>query len=91
MYPDKFCNVTNGIAHRRWLCYSNPALARLLDESIGIGAAKELRMEHFGHDVVNTELCNTGSQRIGKLTGQIGLTDYSEMFSLSVYAYYISH
>ena len=37
MYPEKFCNVTNGIAHRRWLCYSNPKLADLLDETIGTG------------------------------------------------------
>ena len=37
MYPDRFCNVTNGIAHRRWLCYSNPNLASLLDECIGTG------------------------------------------------------
>ena len=37
MYPDKFCNVTNGIAHRRWLCYSNPGLAKLLDDTIGTG------------------------------------------------------
>ena len=35
MYPDKFDNVTNGIAHRRWLCYSNPQLAALIDECIG--------------------------------------------------------
>ena len=33
--PEKFTNVTNGIAHRRWLCYSNPSLASLLDECIG--------------------------------------------------------
>ena len=38
--PDKFCNVTNGIAHRRWLCYSNPGLASLLDECIGTGYRK---------------------------------------------------
>ena len=37
MYPDRFGNVTNGIAHRRWLCYSNPKLAELLDETIGEG------------------------------------------------------
>jgi len=37
MYPYKFDNVTNGIAHRRWLCYSNPELAALLDECIGTG------------------------------------------------------
>ncbi len=37
MYPERFENVTNGIAHRRWLCYSNPELAKLLDECIGTG------------------------------------------------------
>lgn len=37
MYPERFLNVTNGIAHRRWLCYSNPRLASLLDETIGSG------------------------------------------------------
>lgn len=37
MYPDKFDNVTNGIAHRRWLCYSNPKLASLISECIGDG------------------------------------------------------
>ncbi len=35
MYPERFTNVTNGVAHRRWLCYSNPQLAALLDECIG--------------------------------------------------------
>ena len=35
MYPDRFDNVTNGIAHRRWLCYSNPKLAKLIDGCIG--------------------------------------------------------
>ena len=40
MYPYKFDNVTNGIAHRRWLCYSNPKLAELLDNCIGTGYRK---------------------------------------------------
>ncbi|MDO4731146.1 MAG: glycogen/starch/alpha-glucan phosphorylase, partial [Clostridia bacterium] len=33
--PYKFKNVTNGIAHRRWLNQSNPRLANLLTELIG--------------------------------------------------------
>ena len=41
MYPDRFTNVTNGVAHRRWLCYSNPRLAALLDECIGTGYRKD--------------------------------------------------
>ena len=40
MYPDRFTNVTNGIAHRRWLCYSNPALANLIEDCIGDGYRK---------------------------------------------------
>ena len=35
--PDKFTNVTNGIAHRRWLCQSNPALSEYLESLIGKG------------------------------------------------------
>ncbi len=33
--PEKFTNVTNGIAHRRWLCQSNPELSGLIEELIG--------------------------------------------------------
>ena len=37
MTPDKFKNVTNGIAHRRWLCCANPKLTKFLTETIGDG------------------------------------------------------
>jgi starch phosphorylase len=37
MYPNRFDNVTNGVAHRRWLCYSNPELASLISDCIGDG------------------------------------------------------
>ena len=43
MEPDHFCNVTNGIAYRRWLCQSNPELTALLKELIGDGFTKDSR------------------------------------------------
>ncbi len=41
MTPWKFTNVTNGVVHRRWLNYSNPELAAMLDELIGTGFREE--------------------------------------------------
>ena len=38
--PEKFTNVTNGIAHRRWLCQANPELTQMLRETIGDGFIK---------------------------------------------------
>lgn len=35
--PERFTNVTNGIAHRRWLCQSNPKLSSYLEELLGDG------------------------------------------------------
>jgi len=34
-YPDKFRNVTIGIAHRRWLMCANPKLSALISDAIG--------------------------------------------------------
>lgn len=33
--PEKFKNVTNGIAHRRWLCQANPKLSAFIKDKIG--------------------------------------------------------
>ncbi|SDN57826.1 starch phosphorylase [Acetanaerobacterium elongatum] len=46
--PQKFCNVTNGIASRRWLYQSNPALTGLLNDLIGTGYIKDTaQLEKF--------------------------------------------
>lgn len=35
MYPERFCNKTNGITPRRWLSQANPPLSALIDSRIG--------------------------------------------------------
>ena len=54
VYPEKFTNVTNGIAHRRWLCQSNPELSALLSDCIGDGfvlnAAELSKFKNFEND-----------------------------------------
>ena len=54
VFPEKFTNVTNGIAYRRWLCQSNPELSSLITECIGDGfvkdAAKLIGFKDFEND-----------------------------------------
>ena len=46
LYPDRFVNVTNGIAVRRWLKQSNPGLSALLTQRLG--SAWENDLEEIG-------------------------------------------
>lgn len=52
--PQKFTNVTNGIAYRRWLYQSNPELCKLLNDTIGksyLDDAKNLKkFEKYADD-----------------------------------------
>ena len=54
VWPEKFTNVTNGIAHRRWLCQSNSELSELLTDCIGDGfvmdASKLSEFKKFEND-----------------------------------------
>ncbi len=47
----RFLNITNGIAYRRWLCQSNPALSGYLQTLIGDGFLKDANaleaLEHY--------------------------------------------
>lgn len=52
--PNKFKNVTNGIAYRRWLMQSNPELTKLLSDCIGEdykkNASELIRFKQFESD-----------------------------------------
>ncbi len=52
--PEKFRNVTNGIAYRRWLLQSDPELTGLLSDLIGEGFKKDAKdlkkLEKFKND-----------------------------------------
>ena len=52
--PEKFTNVTNGIAFRRWICQSNPELTKLITECIGdkfiLDNARLKEFEKFADD-----------------------------------------
>ena len=59
--PDRFLNVTNGIAYRRWLCQSDPLLTDYLTALIGNGFQRDAReleklMKYEDDDKVLAEL-----------------------------------
>jgi glycogen phosphorylase len=53
-FPQKFCNVTNGVTPRRWLLLSNPGLSALITHRIGVDWVTHLeqlrRLEDFVND-----------------------------------------
>lgn len=61
IFPEKFKNVTNGIAHRRWLCQANPRLSSFLDELIGNGYVYD------GNELSKLEKYKNDKKVLGKL------------------------
>lgn len=54
LFPEKFNNKTNGIAHRRWLLKGNPDLSNLITDSIGSSwtqsPADLIQLLNYQHD-----------------------------------------
>lgn len=42
LYPERFCNKTNGVTPRRWLLLANPSLADTITDAIGEGWITDL-------------------------------------------------
>ncbi|WP_342641209.1 glycogen/starch/alpha-glucan phosphorylase [Rhodoligotrophos ferricapiens] len=58
LYPERFENVTNGIAPRLWLNLANPSLAQLIDETIGQNWRRDLtRLADLRPQAENDEFC----------------------------------
>ncbi|MHB8864169.1 MAG: glycogen/starch/alpha-glucan family phosphorylase [Pirellulaceae bacterium] len=54
LWPEKFCNITNGVTPRRFVAVSNPPLTRLITSRIGDGWLRDLdqlrRLEPLADD-----------------------------------------
>ena len=54
LWPDKFCNVTNGVTPRRFVALSNPGLTKLITSRIGDDWLRDLdqlrKLEAFADD-----------------------------------------
>ena len=92
--PEKFTNVTNGIAFRRWLCQSNPELTKLITECIGdnfiLDNAALKEFEKFADDKAVLEklaaVKRNNKLRFGKhVKAQYGITlDPDSIFDMQV-------
>jgi starch phosphorylase len=55
LWPEKYCNVTNGVTPRRFVAVSNPPFAQLLTEHVGTGWLRDLdqlrRLEELAENV----------------------------------------
>ena len=59
LWPEKFCNVTNGVTPRRFMRLGNPGLSRLLDATVGEDWVRDLSqlqgLEAFAADAAFQE------------------------------------
>ncbi len=92
--PEKFGNVTNGIAHRRWLCQANPKLTKFITEHIGDGfvldAAELEKLKPLAEDAAALEefmaIKQSNKERLAKyIKKHNGITvDPTSLFDVQV-------
>jgi starch phosphorylase len=94
LWPEKFCNVTNGVTPRRFIAISNPPLAELITSRIGgawLSDATQLRkLEPFARDPAFQESWGEVKRRAKKrlaaaIFQQTGIrVDPSSLFDVQV-------
>jgi len=75
LFPDRFCNKTNGITPRRWLAQANQPLAKLIDDRIGAGWRRNLDAL-TGLRALATEPAFNNAVRLAKQQNKRRLADY---------------
>ena len=84
MWPEKFNNKTNGITQRRWLRQANPALAKLITETIGPTWEKELDALKALTDYVDDDEFRTSWQSTKDLNKMVFATYVKESVGLTI-------
>jgi glycogen phosphorylase len=75
LWPERFCNVTNGVNPRRFVAVSNPGLAQLINSRIGDGWLRDLQ-ELRGLEVFANDADFQAQWREVKLSAKQNLTTF---------------
>lgn len=94
LWPQRFNNKTNGVAHRRWVLKANPGLSQLLCRTIGEGWITDFdqirRFEPYAEDPAMRaqfrEIKRENKQRLAKRIAQTTgvLVDPESMFDVHI-------
>ncbi len=94
LWPERFNNKTNGVAHRRWVLKANPGLSQLLSRTIGDGWITDFdqisRFEPYAEDgAIRSEfreIKRDNKQRLAKVIAQTTgvLVDPDSMFDVQI-------
>jgi starch phosphorylase len=94
MWPERFNNKTNGVAHRRWILKANPGLSQLLNRTIGEGWITDFDQIHnferatedAGVRAEFREVKRDNKQRLAKVIAQTTgvLVDPDSMFDVHI-------
>ncbi|MCB1127846.1 MAG: glycogen/starch/alpha-glucan phosphorylase, partial [Verrucomicrobiae bacterium] len=84
MWPEKFLNVTNGVTQRRWLHQANPALSRLITETIGGGWTTDLEQLQALEAHADNPQFQTTWQSMKRLNAQVLASYIADLMGVQI-------